>query len=348
MDIKSYFSEKLGKLLFLNIESQNIYLPVNSTHIVDDIKNGRSLDSIPFTHFIYGMFFVLGADESFKYRDRYIKYLKETEGSVKYIKGKIAEEIKKDNLEEGYILLKGLAVIEKNEEVFDNLIRVLETLRLKEPAFMDEELMMLEAAKELSGYSTPYFYEAVIKNEKKDYTGALYSLNKYIELKGTSSQEIEEFRNALERDSNYKRGRELVYDDPEKALTLLIPLKEQLPDDATLYFYIGVCYRILGNYEKSIYYLNEALAIDSSLVQVVNELGINYASLGDYDTAAAYMRKAFEATKSIEICTNLVMCYLNSGRMQEALDHLAIAEKLDPKDEIVLELKDLIKKENIN
>ena len=55
--------------------------------------------------------------------------------------------------------------------------------------------------------------------------------------------------------------------------------------------------------------------------------------------AIQYFRKAFEVTKSIEICTNLVMCYLNVKDFEQARIHLDIAKKIDAKDEIVIQLE---------
>jgi tetratricopeptide (TPR) repeat protein len=342
MDMKSYFSDKLDKFVFLQINGEEAYLPVKSGSIIDDIKEKGDLEKIPFSYFLYGMFFMLGADNTFTYRDDYIRIIKKTEGSTRYIKGKIAEEIKQGNYEDGYILLKGLSQIEQNKDVFDKLIMVLEELKIKNPAFAEEEMAMLEKAKEIPGYEKPYFYEALLKRDIKDYRGAMEAISKYIEISGTSDKEVIDFKEDLSKSADYEKGKELIYDDPKEALKLLIPLIDQFPEDATLLYYIGVCYRILENYEKSIYYLNQALELDNDLVQVVNELGINYAKLGDFDTAVKYLRKAFEATKSAEICTNLVTCYLEMGKLEDAKAHLALAEKLDPEDEIVQELKKMI------
>ena len=343
MDIKTYFSEKLDKLLFLNLSGEDVYLPLKSSHIIADVKAGQSLENIPFSYFIYGIFFVLGADESFKFKENYIKIINKTEGSIKFIKGKIAEEIKNQNYEDGYILLKGLSLIEKSEDVFEKLILILHFLKEKHDFFKEEELNVLNNAKNIEGYYKPYYYEAVIKNENKHYSEALSSLDKFIELSGESSKELLEFRASMLKLSNYETGKAMIYEEPKAALALLLPFLEEATEDAALYYYIGVCYRVLDNFQKSIYYLNEALNIDPDLVQVVNELGINFASLGNYDTAIAYLRKAFEATKSVEICTNLILCYINSGKLEEAKSHLAIAEKLDPRDELVLEFKNILK-----
>jgi len=342
MSIKAYFSEKLEKLLFLNIKDEDVYLPIKSTSLINDIKSGHNFDEIPFSYFIEGMFFILGADEDFKYKESYLKIINKTDESVKFIKGKIAEEIKNQNYEDSYILLKGLSIIEKSEEVFDKLILVLETLREKSDVFKEEELKILESVKNIDKYSTPYYYEALIKREDKDYRGALISINRFLDLSGQNSNDLLAFRDSILKSLNYETGKALIYDDPKGAIKLLVPLLETFPEDASLYYYIGVCYRILENFQKSIYYLNEALNIDKNLVQVVNELGINYASLGNYDTGILYLRKAFEATKSVEICTNLIMCYLNSGKEEEAKAHFLIAKKLNPKDEIVLELEKII------
>ena len=344
MDMKSYFSDKLDKFVFLQINGEQAYLPVKSGTIIDEIKEKGGLEKIPFSYFLYGMFFMLGADEKFTYRDDYIRIISKTEGSTRYIKGKIAEEIKQGNYEDGYILLKGLSQIEKNKDVFDKLIMVLEELKIKNPAFADEEMAMLEKAKEIPEYEKPYFYEALLKRDIKDYKGAMEAISKYIEISGTSDKDVIGFKEDLSKSADYEKGKELIYDDPKGALKLLIPLIEQFPEDATLLYYIGVCYRILENHEKSIYYLNQALELDNDLVQVVNELGINYAKLGDFGTAVKYLRKAFEATKSVEICTNLIMCYLEMGKMEDAKAHLALAEKLAPEDEIVQELKKMIEK----
>jgi len=342
MDIKSYFSDKIDKFFFLQINGEKAYLPVKSGAIIDEIKEKGGLEKIPFSYFLYGMFFILGADDKFTYREDYKRIINKTEGSTKYIKGKIAEEIKQGNYEDGYILLKGLSQIEKNNDVFDKLIMVLEELRIKNPKFAEEEMAMLEKAKEIPGYDKPYFYEALLKRDIKDYNGAMEAISKYIEISGTSDIELIGFKEGLSKSADYEKGKELIYDDPKGALKLLIPLIDQFSEDATLLYYIGVCYRILENYEKSIYYLNQALELDNDLVQVVNELGISYAALGDFGSAVKYLRKAFEATKSVEICTNLVMCYLEMGKLEDAKAHLALAEKIAPEDEIVQELKKII------
>ena len=84
--------------------------------------------------------------------------------------------------------------------------------------------------------------------------------------------------------------------------------------------------------------------IESGILEVINELGVNYACLGDFETAIKYFKKGFEASKDVEICTNIVMCYLNLGDKENAKLHLDIAKKLNSEDEVVVELDRILAK----
>ncbi|PRR86277.1 tetratricopeptide repeat protein [Clostridium luticellarii] len=358
MDIKSYFAEKLSGLLFLEVEKknvekifeaslpENIYLPVNTKYIVDNVKLKKNMDEIPVGYFIEGMYYVLGADENFKFAGKYKNILKSSQDNNKFIKGVIAKNIKDKNYEDAYIILKGLSILEDTVEIYDKLIIMADEIRKKNHVYREEELNILEKAELKEDYALPYFYESILKRESGDYERALFCINTYIEKGGEETLEVTDLKQWLISIVNYDRGKELLENDPVdplKALKLLIPLMDTWGDNALLYYYIAIAYRMLENYEKAIYYLNEALNIDSSIVEIVNEMGINYASLGKYETAVAYLRKAFEVTKSVEICTNLVMCYLNSGDLKNAKIHIQIAKKIDPKDEVVVQLENMVK-----
>ncbi len=354
MDVKSYFANKLSKMLFLEIKKENIkklfnaeikediYFPVKASNIVDKVKAETNLEQIPISFFVEGMTYVLGADENFRFNGYYEKLICNIKDSNNFIKSKIAEYVKNEDYEEAYILLKGLLRIEDTIEIYDKLITIVDNLRNSDKMYKSEELEVIEKAKNKENYAPPYFYEALIRREEGDYDKALFCINNYISRGGKETLEITEFKHELKSIIDFEKGKEMVYDAPKEALKFLIPLIEEFGDNATLHYYIAIAYRILENYEKAIYYLNDAMSIDSNIIEVVNELGINHASLGNYETAIAYFRKAFEATKSVEICTNIIMCYLNAGDIKNAKLHLDIAKKLDPKDEIVIELEGII------
>lgn len=353
METKLNFTEKVSKLIFLEFKkesitkifkievSENLYLPVRPLRVANKVKDGEKFEKIPVSFFIEGMFYVLGGDKTFKFNSTYLKILNvNKEESVQYIKSIIFDEVKKGSYEDAYLLLNGLLNIEKNEENYDKLIMVLEELRRIDNNFQQEELTVLDEAEKLEGYYKPYFNKSVIYYEQEKYEDAWFYINTYIEKSNDDSKEVLELKHALSNIRKYEAGKALIYDKPKEALIYLIPLLDEFSNDAILNFNIAVAYRVLGNYEKAIYYLNDAVAIDSSIVEVINELGVNYAALNNYDIAIKYLRKAFEATKSIEVCTNLIMCYLNNGDTKQAKLHYDIAKKINPKDEIVIQLSE--------
>ncbi|MGO5075922.1 tetratricopeptide repeat protein [Clostridium sporogenes] len=358
MEMKSYLAEKLSKMLFLEIKKEkifeifkvdvdkNIYVPLKSKSLVDEIKQGEDLDNIPIIFFVEGMFFVLGADEEFKFNNEYKNMINNIPKSEDYIKGRIFEEVKRENYEDAYILLRGLLTLEESKDIYDKLILILENLRQKDKMYKEEELNIIEKAKKIKDYEKPYLYESVIKKEDNDFKAAWYALDKYISIGGAQTTEIIEYKNSLKDILNFEEGKNLIGRDPKEALTKLIPIMNKLEDNPTVYYYVAVAYRMLENYDKAIYYLNKALEIDNGLIDAVNELAINYAALENYDIAIKYLRKAFEVEKSIEICTNLIMCYLNKGDLEQVQNHIDIAKKIDPEDKVLKEIQSYLLKHN--
>lgn len=301
------------------------------------------MENIPASYFIESMFFVMGADKDFRFNELYKKILINIPESIKFIKGKIYKAVDSKQYEDAYIMLKGLVEIEENEENYGRLLMLADKLRNLDKRYKEEELYIIEKVKSIfPNYELSYLYECLIKRDDKDYEQSLFALNNYLSNGGEETGEITELKISLKNVVNYEEGKELIYDDPEKSLALLIPLLDEFNDDAVLYYYIAIAYRVLENYEKAIYYLMEAINIDSNMPELINELGINYASLGNFEKAIEFLRKAFEVTKSVEICTNIIMCYINIGKIEDAKKHLEIAKKLDPKDEIVVQLDGIL------
>ncbi|MDD3223931.1 MAG: tetratricopeptide repeat protein [Clostridium sp.] len=357
MDIKAEFSEKVSKLIFLEFRKEsipqifkitaeeNIYLPVRPIRVVDKVKKGEKFEKIPVSFFIEGMFYVIGGDPDFKYNKIYDKILKAncTE-AVNYVKGIIFDEVKSKSYEDAYILLKGLISIEENAENYDKLFIVLEKLISIDSDYKTEYTKMLDKSEKLKDYNVSYYKKALFYYDEKKYEDSWYNLNTYIEKTGDRSKDVIQLKHVLTNIRSYEKGKNLLHRDPNSALNYLLPLTDEFGDDPILYYNIAVAYRILKSYDKAIYFLNEAMAIDSNYADIVNELGINYAALGDYDTAIKYLRKAFEVTKSLEICTNLIMCYLNIGDKKEAKMHYDIAKKINPKDEILVKIGKMLEK----
>lgn len=353
MDYKAEFKERLNKLLFLevdwngfkrnvniplniSIKTKDLYIPISSRYLADNAGDELKLNNLPIYYLIEGMLVALGADENLSYNEDYIIILNNIKESEECGKGLVASKIKEEDYIEAYLLLKGLCVSTGNEEYYKKLLLVGEAIKEKDKAFTDILLDDIEAVKtEFNSMPDPYLYNTLILKEKGDFQGAKVEINEYINKGGTVTDTIKEIIKDIDNVTAYDKAIELLDEKPEKAIGMLLGLLDNFQKNPLIYYYLAVGYRKLENYEKAIYYLNESMAIDSGILEVVNELGINYACLGDYEQALAYFKKAFEASKDVETCTNIIMCYINMGKEEEAKLHLDIAKKLDPNDEIV-------------
>ncbi len=360
MSFNTFAKEKLSQLLFLEIDGnglvkslgksvkdlnlKELYVPVDPRHLSNDIKSGYKLESLPINYLVEGMFFALGGDKDFRFNKDYKNLIGLIDDAIPCVKTIIAEKVKEENMVEAFMLLKGLNEISDETEVYENLLLICESLRERNKSYNDVQLEICDKCKaNRSDLALPYLYSAIAYNDMGQFDKAYVDINEYLNKGGERNDIVEVLFNEIKDSANYEEGKEELIEEPEQALARLLPLADKFEDNAILRYYIATAYRRLGNFEKAVYYLNECLAIDSSIVEAVNEMGINYASLGVYDEAVKYLRKAFESTRDIEVCTNLIVCYLNAGMIDEAKQHLDIAKALNKDDEIVKEIETFMK-----
>lgn len=360
MDYKQTFKEELNKLLFLEIDvekfkrsinipdnvklkTKDLYIPISSKYLADNAGDTLKVKNLPIYYFIEGMLIALGADKELAYLEDYIILLNNIKDSEECGRSLVADRIKNDNNVEAYLLIKGLYTATGDEEYFKRMLLIGEAIREKDKGFTETLLEDIDdGKKEFEEMSDPYLYKAIILREKGDYQVARAELNEYKRLGGKITKEIEGIEQDIENVSSYEKAIEEMNKSPEKSIKTFLGLLEHFDKNPLIYYYLAVAYRKLENYEKAIYYLNESLQIETGILEVINEMGINYACLGAYDEAIKYFRKGFEASKDVEICTNIIMCYMNLGDKENALKHLAIAKKLKPEDDVVQKLSRML------
>ena len=360
MDYKARIKERLGKLLFLEMDkdgfksavgipsyvefkNKDLYIPINSEYVSKNANNELKLKNLPIYYFIEGMFVAMGCDDKLRYNDDYeliLDYIKDTE---KCIKSLISKKIEGENFLEAYILLKGYYYYSKDTDIMKKLLLVGENLREGDSGFSDILLEDIEYC-ENNNLKIPeaHLYKCLISKDKGDYKAAGIHINEYINMGGKITEEVEIIKNDINNISDYEKAIELIKDEPKKSIELLIRLSNEFDENPLIYYYLAVAYRRLDNYEKAIYYLHESISRESGILEVVVELGLNYACIGQYENAINYFKKAFEASREIEICTNIIMCYINLNDITNAKLHLEIAKKLDAEDEIVKEIDKML------
>lgn len=360
MDYKAAIKEKLGKLLFLemNIEgfkktvgipeyvtfkNKDLYIPISSEYISSNIQNEIKIKNLPIYYFIEGMFLAMGSDETLRFNDDYeliLDYIKDTESCIKSL---ISKNIENDKLLEGYVLLKGYYNYSKDLDVMKKLLLVGESLREKDSGFNDILLDEIDyCEKNGLNIAEAYLYKAIVLKGKGDFSAAKVAMNEYHNRGGKVTAEVEIINKDIDNIYTYEKAIELLNEDPEESIEMLLKLTEEFDNNPLIYYYIALGFRKLEDYEKAIYYLKESLQIESGILEVVVELGVNYACIGEFNQAIKYFRKAFEASKEVEICTNIVMCYLNLNDYENAKLHLDIAKSINSEDEIVKQLDKML------
>jgi ribosomal protein S12 methylthiotransferase accessory factor len=121
---------------------------------------------------------------------------------------------------------------------------------------------------------------------------------------------------------------------PEEALA---PLEEALllgpPDQDTpsIYSYMGVCLKEMGQYHTAIETLEKAGSLDHQRTDVLNLMGYCYFKLKEHDRAISCFRRLLQLdpTSAIDYA-NIASNYRDMGQREEAIRYYRFALELDP------------------
>ncbi len=339
MDYKVKIKEKLGKLLFLEMnkdgfkenigipsyvtfKNNDLYLPISSEYISSNINNEIKIKNLPIYYFIEGMFIAIGSDENLRFNDDYeliLDYIKDTESCIKSL---ISKRIDEKRYLDAYLLLKGYYTYSKDLEVMKKILLVGEAIREEEKGFKDILLEDIDyCISNKLKIAEAYLYKAIILKDDGDFKGAKVLINEYFNNGGKVTKEVEIINNDINNISDYENAVELLEENPAKSIEILLRLGEEFKENPLIYYYLGIAFRKLENYHKAIYYLKESIKRESGILEVIVELGLNYACIGEFEEAIKYFKKAFEASRDVEICTNIIMCYLNINDLENAKLH---------------------------
>lgn len=349
MDYKSYISNELEKLLFVEI-TKDITLNVKGSPVLktgeypmlyDSVVNlaQRGMEGISAPDLIDGMLHIIACDPNFKYNKDYIELLKSIEGIESYIIMSI-EKNKEVNLKKAVIYATALNELFPRKDFGINRVSLLMKLYEKtNQEFLVEEILrslnLLIA--EYPSYALAHYYLGEYYLDK-DMDKAKYHLRKCTDDPITSNDALERLEK-IKNIENYDRAVELVREgEGYEALKTLIPYIEDNPNNLDAIFYTAVAYRQTENYHKAFLYLNELVNLGGERLEVYSEMGLNLAMLGDFEGAVEYFKKALKIMPNeAGVICNIAVCYLNLGNLEEAKKAFGLASRLNPKDEIARE-----------
>lgn len=126
----------------------------------------------------------------------------------------------------------------------------------------------------------------------------------------------------------------LALEEPEKALrsfesALALGPKEQ--DIPSIYSYMGVCLKDLGQYREAIAALHRAEALDRERTDVYNLMGFCYYKLKEHEKAIDCFRRVLELNPASAIdYANIGSNYRDMGDSDRAIRYYRLALELDP------------------
>ena len=333
--------EKAGEIFYsknLTDSKDELYVPINPDFLVRKITSNKVPTDLPISEFIVGMAYAIALDPDFTFAPEYLTMLKGYGASELILKKKISELYEEGKMVESFILLNGLYAVTGDEETENILLSTGEELALKDPDWMTEVLNLTDIAIE-NGNINGYLIQGSLKSAQGLESDALSALKSYIAEGGERSEAVVTRIEELDRNTKAEDAYGNVYEDPKESLKTLLELYPREQDNPKLIYSIAVCYRLLGNHEKAIFYLEEAQSLDPGFFDVLNELGLNYALIDDYATARDYFQAVFEATKEFGPMTNLIISLFNVGEGDKAEELYRQAMEVRPDDEILAEIK---------
>ncbi len=126
----------------------------------------------------------------------------------------------------------------------------------------------------------------------------------------------------------------LSQNNPKKALELFYCAMDLNPanqDLASIYSYMGVCYKNMGKYNMAIDILKKGESIDKKRTDIYNLLGFCHFKLKEYKKAISYFKKtiALDPSSAIDYA-NIGSNYHKMNQLDQAVKYYEIALELDP------------------
>ncbi|GAB6907970.1 YcaO-like protein [Desulfosarcina cetonica] len=126
----------------------------------------------------------------------------------------------------------------------------------------------------------------------------------------------------------------LERNDPQRALMYFAQSLDQSPTDQdrpSVYSYMGVCHKELGQYDAALQVLAKGAAIDPERTDIHNLMGFCHYMLKNHAEAIACFEKVIQLDPSSAIdYANIASNYRELGRMDDAVNYYRLALELDP------------------
>ncbi len=182
-------------------------------------------------------------------------------------------------------------------------------------------------------FANTFFYIGLSHFRLKEYGKSIVMLSRYLELaeKGGGKADTAA-RAALGRAY-------LITDDNAKAVTVLTVATQQITDDPTNFYYLGIAYQKLGDTPKAIAAYESALKLNPKEVNTLDQLtrlllakALQTHADADFQAAITRAEQLRLVRDDADSATLLGSAYLGAGDYAKASVHLAKVVETNPND----------------
>ena len=182
-------------------------------------------------------------------------------------------------------------------------------------------------------FANTYYYIGLSHFRIKEFGKSIVALSRYLELAEKGGGKADPAARAA-------LGRAyLITDDLQKAVTTLTVATQQITDDPTNFYYLGVAYQKLNQNDKAIAAYESALKLNPKEVNTLDQItrlllakAIQSGAPADYQTAITRAEQLRLVRDDANTATLLGSAYLGSGDYAKASVHLAKVVEANPQD----------------
>lgn len=328
-------------------------VPVRVQKLLEDIKKQDERDGITLSNIIDGIIYTIGSDADFEFANEYDSMMNELEFDIKTYIIYCINNFKENDTEDSVVYSKALLNLEENEKSCFVYASALEKAGLQHSVdnmeqisqyFLEEANKYFEKCLDyddkfaLAYYKLGYYYK-----RSEQYVKAELIWNKH-QVIDDDVLRIEEIRNELIQLRPYvdfENGYNLILKEkPEEGLDLLLPLVKKFGSWWNLLFFIGLAYRMLGQYDIAETYFENVLKLEQEQKDALNELGLCKLCRGKYVEAAELFTDVLNLEPgNCEVFCNRAVSYLYNDQLDRAREDIQTALKINPNDPVALSIK---------
>ncbi len=339
MKLDKYFIKFTDNLGYLDLKDSASYkmlkdlpLPIYVSDMSKGIMAGEMDESIELDNFLEGMLINIGADPEFMHNEEYKSILAHYIGDINKYASQKAMEYSDDDINKALLVLRGAYSINPRESVSSYLYaKALWPMAYEvndefKDSFIREALKILQDIITYDeNFALSYFELGNIYSNLGEYIKARNFYN--IALGKTDMDDARgEIRNRLTEINDNADIEEALYmigkSDYNGAIKKLTGLlsKTNRPD---AYYYLGVAYQNLGQYENSIMAFENSLDKGADFRELYNDFAISLYMAKREEEALAIIEEGLEKYPADpRLVYNKIQINLSIGRLREAKNDL--------------------------